>query len=34
MHYVAPVGEKEEYVVRAMSHIEANLLATLPASID
>jgi transcriptional regulator GlxA family with amidase domain len=24
LHYVAPVGEKEEYVARAMRHIEAN----------
>lgn len=25
LHYFAPVGEKEEYVARAFSHIEANL---------
>lgn len=25
LHYFAPVGEKEEYVARALSHIEANL---------
>jgi len=26
LHYFAPVGEKEEYVARALSHIKANLL--------
>jgi len=26
VHYFAPVGEKEEYVARALSHIKANLL--------
>lgn len=26
LHYFAPVGEKDEYVARALSHIEANLL--------
>lgn len=26
LHYFAPVGEKEEYVARAFSHIQANLL--------
>lgn len=26
LHYFAPVGEKEEYVTRALSHINANLL--------
>jgi len=26
LHYFAPVGEKEEYVARAVSHIKANLL--------
>jgi transcriptional regulator GlxA family with amidase domain len=25
LHYFAPVGEKEEYVARALSHIQANL---------
>jgi transcriptional regulator GlxA family with amidase domain len=29
--YVAPVGEKEEYVERALSHVERYLPATLPA---
>jgi transcriptional regulator GlxA family with amidase domain len=28
MHYVAPVGEKEEYVQRAMSHIETQIQAS------
>ena len=27
LHYFAPVGEKDEYVARALSHIEPNLLA-------
>ena len=26
LHYFAPVGEKEQYVARALSHIKANLL--------
>lgn len=26
LHYFSPVGEKDEYVARALSHIEANLL--------
>jgi hypothetical protein len=26
LHYFAPVGEKEEYVARGMSHIRENLL--------
>ena len=29
LHYFAPVGEKEEYVARALSHIKANLLEQL-----
>ena len=26
LHYFSPVGEKDEYVARAFSHIKANLL--------
>ncbi|HEY3050076.1 MAG TPA: AraC family transcriptional regulator, partial [Polaromonas sp.] len=26
LHYFAPVGEKDEYVARALSHINVNLL--------
>ena len=27
LHYFSPVGEKDEYIARALSHIEPNLLA-------
>ncbi|MBV5291528.1 MAG: DJ-1/PfpI family protein [Curvibacter lanceolatus] len=30
IHYVAPVGEKDEYVTRAMGHIEQALLESAP----
>lgn len=30
LHYVAPVGEKEEYVARAMRHVSAYALEGLP----
>lgn len=30
IHYVAPVGEKDEYVTRAMGHVEQALLESAP----
>lgn len=28
LYYVAPVGEKQEYVERALGHVRANLTST------
>ena len=34
LHYVAPVGEKEDYVARALRNIEPYLAAPLPAAAE
>jgi transcriptional regulator GlxA family with amidase domain len=34
IHYVAPVGEKDEYVARALANIRPHLNATAPSPVD